>query len=192
MRARFAFLVLPYAAYGLVQACGGSTGTGVDASTDVTMGNDAPNNGNDAATNDVSQPMDTGTTDTGSTDASDGGVDSGSTGITTWGCGTATVTSCALCIGHTQECVYCADNDASALAGNCVEQGTGCVGAGPNGYETCTCPGGDAGECPESNQVCLKITNTEYDCLTCGEYNGTNGLTCTGGGKCDAVDAGCL
>jgi len=191
MRARFAFLVLSCASYGIVQACGGSVGTGSDASTDVTVGNDAPNGGNDAS-NDVAQQNDTGATDTGApSDASDGGVDTGNTGITSWGCGTATVSDCSLCIGHTQVCVYCANTDASVLAGNCVEQGTGCVGAGPTGYQTCMCPGGDAGGCPESNQVCLMITGHDY-CLTCGEYTGTNGLTCENGGKCDDVDAGCL
>jgi len=193
MRARLAFLALSCVSYGIVQACGGSVGTGADASTDGTVGNDAPIS-NDAS-NDVTQPMDTGTTnDTGTpSDASDAGVDTGNPPITSWHCGTAVVTDCSLCIGYTQGCAYCADNDASVLLGTCVEQGTGCGNGIPMGYNLCACTH-DAGAatCPEPYQVCLPITVMNSVCDTCGAVTTTNGLTCENGGQCDAVDGGCL
>jgi hypothetical protein len=193
MRARLAFLVLSCVSYGLVQACGGEATTGIDASTDGSVGNDAPINGNDAS-NDVAQQMDTSPMDdTGTTsDASDGGApDTAGMGINSWTCGNTTVSDCSLCIGHTQTCVYCADNDASALSGVCVQFGTGCGNTIPMGSNLCACDK-DAGGCPEPYQVCLQITQTAGVCDTCGAVTTTNGLTCENGGKCDAVDGGCL
>ncbi len=191
MRVQLAFLALSCVSFGLAQACGGDTGVNIDASSDATVG-DSPNNGNDVNTSDVAQQNDTGTADTGTSDASDGGTqtDSGKTGITSWGCGNTTVTDCSLCIGHTQPCVFCETADASVLAGNCVQQGTGCFNGAPTGYQVCGCPSGDAGQCPWPDQVCVSFNG--HFCLTCGEFNQTNGLTCENGGKCDAVDGGCL
>lgn len=181
MRIRLAFLVLSCVSYAAVQGCGGDNGTGNDASTtDGTVG-DGPSNGNDAS-NDVAQQNDSGSSDTG---ASDGGAaDSGNT-IGSWMCGTATVSDCAQCIGHTQTCVYCGIADGSALAGNCVQQGTSCFMGAPMGYQTCRC--GDASPCPEGDQLCFGAR-----CFTCGEIPETNGQTCENGGKCDSADGGCL
>jgi len=190
MRARLAFLVLSCVSYGAVQACGGEATTGGDASTDGSVGNDAPISGNDAG-NDVAQQMDTGTSDTGTpSDASDAG-DTGTNPISIWTCGNVTVADCSLCIGHTQGCAYCADNDASVLVGTCVQQGTGCGNGIPMGYNLCACPK-DAGACPEPYQVCLPLTMANSVCDTCGAVPMTNGLTCENGGKCDADDGGCL
>jgi hypothetical protein len=190
MRIRMAFLVLSYVPYAIIQGCGGDSGVNIDASTDGTV-SDSPNMGNDAS-NDVAQQNDTGMgNDTGTgSDASDASMESGSTGILSWGCGNATVSSCALCIGHTQPCVYCETKDASVLAGNCVQEGTSCFMGAPMGYGNCPCPGNDAGGCPEPYQVCFAFMGGQ--CGTCGEIPETNGLTCENGGKCDSVDGGCL
>jgi hypothetical protein len=191
MRARLAFLALVgVSTIGAVR-CGGDNGVNLDASTDGTSGNDSPSVGD--ASNDVGMGNDTSTgNDTGTSDASDGGaMDTGSTGITNWGYGTATVSDCSQCVGHTQPCVYCGTADASSLAGNCVQQGTGCYGGAPTGYGICTCAGGNVALCPEAYQVCLAFGQGHY-CLTCGEFNQTNGLTCENSGKCDAMDGGCL
>ncbi len=191
-RVRLAWVVLSCVTYGLVR-CGGESTGGDGGGPDVTT-MDSPSPGPDAS-NDVAQQQDTGGNDTGTgSDASDAGTDSsdgGGSNINQWTCGTAVVTDCSLCIGHTQACVYCDNMDASVLSGICVEQGTGCGNTIPMGYNLCACPK-DAGACPEPYQVCLPITMMNSVCDTCGAVTTTNGLTCENGGKCDAVDGGCL
>jgi hypothetical protein len=195
MRIKLAWAFLSCAAYALVR-CGGDNGVNLDGGLDVTMNDVTPGSdaSNDVMQNDTGNPNDTGTgTDTGGSDASDGGtaMDSGGSNIGSWTCGNATVTDCSQCIGHTQPCVYCANMDASALAGICVQQGTGCGNGTPTGYNLCKC-NTDAGVCPEAYQVCL-FAGTAYSvCDTCGAVNQTNNLTCKSGGKCDAFDGGCL
>jgi hypothetical protein len=182
----------------VAQACGGETGTvdgGVDGATndgtfDVAPQNDA---GSDVNSGSDTGSSDTGTTDSSTTDASDGGTtDSGGTNIGSWTCGTATVSDCSACIGHTMPCVYCANADASVLAGVCVITAGGCGTSMPNGYNLCRC-NADAGACPEPFQVCLNPGGppTNDVCDTCGAVPLTNGLTCENGGKCNAADGGC-
>ena len=178
----------------VAQACGGDVGNvdggpdGApnDATLDVAQQNDSGSDVNN--TNDTG-PGDTGT-DTG-TDASDGGTtpDSGNLGITSWGCGTATVSDCSACIGHDEPCVYCDNADASAHAGVCVQPGTGCGNSAPNNSGLCACPH-DAGSCPAAYQVCLAF-GPQGVCDTCGAVMQTNGLKCENGGTCNANDGGC-
>ena len=182
----------------VAQACGGSTDTddgGLDSSSDdATTTPDTSTPPPDGSVEDVVTP-DSGTDDTGTADASDGSTspDTGGKPITSWTCGNATVSDCAQCIGHTQTCVYCEDNDASVVAGQCVQEGTGCGNGIPQGYNLCTCPHTDGGvsACPEPYQVCLYLgpQNQPGVCDTCGAVPTTNGLTCESGGKC-AADSG--
>ncbi len=174
------------------QACGGTDAI-IDGGTDGAIDDvttidvvTAQDSGADVVNND-----DTGTTDSGG-DATDGGTTIDSGLIKTWGCGSTTVTDCSLCIGHSMPCVYCANADASTLAGACVQEGTGCGGSTPNGYDLCACSK-DAGAsvCAESFEVCLPAGGPYYVCDTCGAVNTTNGLTCENGGKCNATDGGC-
>lgn len=188
----------------VAQACGGDDSSNVDGSADG-----APSDGTVA---DVNSNPDTGS-DTGSdtgTDTGTGGdtgsdtgtgMDAGGGKITQWMCGNATVSDCTQCIGHTQPCVLCNTMDASDLQGSCVQSGTTCgVGGFMAQFQQCPCPTKDASACPEPFQVCY-TTGGMFGgsvCLTCGEpaggfmMNATNGLTCENGGKCDAVDGGCL
>ncbi len=190
---RWVLLSLSVGSIVVAQACGGSTATddgGVDSSTnDVTTTQD-----------NFVPPQDTGVEDNfvppqdaGTGDASDASTapDTGGNPITSWTCGSTTVSDCAQCVGHTQTCVYCETNDASVLSGACVQLGTGCGGSIPQGFNLCPCPK-DAGACPEPYLVCLQVTQQQSVCDTCGAVQTTNGLTCQNGGKCDAVDGGCL
>jgi hypothetical protein len=190
MRVKLAWGILSCVAYALVR-CGGAVGADLDGGQDVTTKDvsSGPDASNDVVQqNDTGNPSDTGT----GSDATDGGAPDSGSNINQWTCGSATVTSCSQCIGHTQACVYCANMDASALAGNCVQQGTGCGTGIPTGYNLCRCPD-DAGSCPEAYQVCLPFGGPGNGvCDTCGAVNQTNNLNCQGGGKCDAVDGGCL
>ena len=167
MRVRVVFLALSCFAFGLVQACGDDTTTPPDGSADVTV-------------TDTGTTQDTGTQDTGTTD---GG---GPTGLT-FVCDVdgGTVTSCAQCTGFPQECVYCDQADASSFAGHCLAANQPCNGGAPNNFGACGC-GTDAGNCPESFQVCRA-----QQCRTCGESGNTDGLTCKNGGTCNANDGGC-
>lgn len=182
----------------IAQACGGTTDTddgGLDSSTnDVVTTQD-----NFVPPQDSAPPDDVAIPDSGPDDVvtvPDSGPDTGGKPITSWTCGNATVSDCTQCIGHTQTCVYCADNDASVVNGTCVQTGTGCGNTTPQGFNLCACPHTDGGvsACPEPYQVCLYLgpQNQPGVCDTCGAVNTTNGLTCQGGGKCDAVDSGCL
>ncbi|HEY2368155.1 MAG TPA: hypothetical protein VGH87_17270, partial [Polyangiaceae bacterium] len=120
----------------IAQACGGTTDTddgGLDSSTnDVVTTQD-----NFVPPQDGSSPDDVVTIpDAGPDDVvtvPDSGPDTGGKPITSWTCGNATVSDCAQCIGHTQTCVYCADNDASVVSGTCVQTGTGCGNTTPQG-----------------------------------------------------------
>jgi len=190
---RLVLLSLSVGSIVIAQACGGTTDTGddsgLDSSTnDVTTNPDVSNNP-DTGGSDVTVP-DSGTIDTGTGDASDGGTtpDSGGKPITSWTCGNATVSDCSQCIGHTQTCVYCENGDASVVSGVCVQFGTGCGNTIPQNFNLCPCPK-DAGACPEPYQVCLQVTQQQSVCDTCGAVQTTNGLTCENGGKC-AADAG--
>lgn len=200
MRRRFFVIGLSVGSVMVAQGCGGSTadddggnqdGSMNDGTLDVTPQNDA---GSDVTVGDDTGTPDTGPPDSSMVDASDGAPDTGSTGINTWACGNATVSNCTACIGHTMPCVYCGNMDASALSGVCVITGGGCGASAPMGYNLCRCSGGDAGICPEGFQVCLNPGGppTNDVCDTCGAVTTTNGLTCENGGKCDAVDGGCL
>ncbi|HEX4514211.1 MAG TPA: hypothetical protein VH054_11765 [Polyangiaceae bacterium] len=182
----------------IAQACGGTTDTddgGLDSSTnDVVTTQD-----NFVPPQDGSSPDDVVTIpDAGPDDVvtvPDSGPDTGGKPITSWTCGNATVSDCAQCIGHTQTCVYCADNDASVVSGTCVQTGTGCGNTTPQGFNLCACPHTDGGvsTCPEPYQVCLYLgpQNQPGVCDTCGAVNTTQGLTCNGGGKCAADSGAC-
>ena len=178
-----------YPLIAIVVACGGTTDTddgGLDASTNDV--NTTPDNFTpppDSGVQDVVTPPDGGPDD--ASDASDAPTtpDTGGKPITSWTCGSTTVSDCSQCVGHTQTCVYCSDTDASAVSGVCVQFGTGCGNTAPNGYNLCTCPH-DAGSCPEPYLVCLPLSQTQGVCDTCGAVNTTNGLTCQSGGKCAA------
>ncbi len=184
----------------VAQACGGTTDTGDDgggvdsSANDVTTQPDNFTPPPDAGLEDVVTTPDTGTGDAG-TDASTT-PDSGGKPITSWTCGNATVSDCSQCVGHTQTCVYCDNNDASVVSGTCVQFGTGCGNTIPQGFNLCPCPKTDGGvsACPEPDQVCLVFGQQQQQgvCDTCGAVQQTNGLTCQSGGKCDAVDGGCL
>jgi hypothetical protein len=197
MRVRLVIGGLSIGSVLVAQACGGTTDTGdggFDGSpNDATI--DVPIQQNDTGTSDVTVNPDTGPgNDAGP--GNDGAVDAGpdtSTNISIWVCGTVTVADCSLCTGHTMPCAYCANADASTLAGACVEQGGGCGGTIPMGYNLCRCSNGDAGPCPEAFQVCLNAGGppTNDVCDTCGAVTTTNGLTCENGGKC-TLDAGCM
>jgi hypothetical protein len=193
---RLVLLSLWVGSIAVAQACGGTTETddgGVDSSTnDVIMTPDNSQPPPDSGDQDVVTNPDTGTGDAGTGDASDATTtpDTGGKPITSWTCGNTTVTDCAQCIGHTQTCVYCQNNDASVLSGACVQFGTGCGNTIPNGFNLCSCPK-DASTCPEPYLVCLQVTQQQSVCDTCGAVQNTNGLTCQNGGKCDAVDGGC-
>jgi hypothetical protein len=197
---RWVLLSLWVSSIVVAQACGGSTDTGDDGGADSSA-NDAttqPDNFTpppDAGLEDVVTTPDTGTTDSSTTDASTT-PDSGGKPITSWTCGNATVSDCSQCIGHTQTCVYCNNQDASVVSGTCVQTGTGCGNGIPQGFNLCACPKGDGGvsACPEPYQVCLVFGQQQQQgvCDTCGAVQNTNGLTCENGGKCDAVDGGCL
>lgn len=187
MRYQPALVVLSLFGYAVAQGCGGSS--------DDTNPNDGGNDTTtvDSPTNDVAV-MDTGTNDTGTDDtgsdagtdsATDAGQDSGPN-ISIWMCGTATVTDCSQCTGFTEPCAYCNIMDASVLSGACVQTHTSCANVIPNGFQDCLC--GDAGPCPENDQVCTAFGR----CHTCEDTNTNNGLACHGGGTCDYADGGCL
>jgi hypothetical protein len=199
MRFHLLFLVGTVAALGCVEACGGDTTDGgadsggpdttttdvtppIDTGTDTTTTTDAPD--------DTTTVTDTGTTDGGGTDASDGGAqDSGLVTLTSWQCGSVTVSDCTQCTGYTQPCVYCATGfqDAAAYTGVCVITHSNCLNAIPNGYQDCPC-NNDASTCVESYQIC----NNQNRCHTCEDNNNNTGLTCQNGGTCNATDGGCL
>jgi hypothetical protein len=198
---RWVLLSLGVGAVTVAYACGGTTDTGddggVDSSTDGTTAPDNFNPPPDSGSDVVTTP-DTGTGDAGSGDASDASTtpDGGGKPITSWTCGNATVSDCSQCVGHTQTCVYCNNQDASVVSGTCVQFGTGCGNGIPQGFNLCPCPKTDGGAsaCPEPYQVCLVFGQQQQQgiCDTCGAVQNTNGLTCENGGKCDAVDGGCL
>ncbi len=187
MRLRIAFVALACCSYSLAQ-CGGNTDDG-DAGPDGTTV-DVFQQQDTGGGQDVITPDDTGTGDETSTDAGSDVTDAAKTpdtGIGTWQCGSATVTSCTACIGYTQPCVYCAVADASLLSGVCIQTGTNCLNAIPsNQYQDCVCA--DAAACPEAFQVCT----TNGRCHTCSDQSSNNNLTCENGGKCDYADGGCL
>ncbi len=192
---RIALLSLWVGSIVIAQACGGTTDTddgGLDSSTnDVAAQDNFVPPQDSAPPDDVVTIPDSGPGDTGV--PIDAGPDTGGKTITSWTCGNATVTDCAQCIGHTQTCVYCADNDASVVNGTCVQTGTGCGNTIPQGFNLCTCPKGDGGvsACPEPYQVCLPVTQQQSVCDTCGAVVTTNGLTCENGGKCAADSGNC-
>ena len=180
MRVRIVLVALSCFSFGLVQACGDDTTTPPDGSTDGTV-NDAP--GQDVVT------QDTGTQDTGTGDSAtgDGGGTDGGGGTLTYVCDVdgGTVTSCAQCTGFPEPCAYCDTADASNVVGHCLQQGQNCGGGAPNNFGACGC-GTDAGNCPESYQVCRA-----QGCRTCGESGNTDGLACKGGGSCTANTGTC-
>ncbi len=185
MRFRASFLVVSFVSYAVAQGCGGSTDSQGPPDSSVDSSSNDTGNGNDTSTNDTGT-NDTGTGNDAGSDASDAGTDTGTT-IGTWTCGNATVTDCSQCIGFTQPCVYCAVTDASVQSGACVQEHTNCFNGGiPNGFADCPCTA--ATQCPDDFQVCTQAGR----CHTCEDNNGNNGLTCKNGGKCDAVDGGCL
>jgi len=193
---RFVLLSLSVGSIVIAQACGGTTDTddgGQDSSTnDVTTNPDVftnPDTGGPDGTVDDTGTGDAGT-DSGTVDANEAGPDTGGQPITTWTCGTATVSDCSKCIGHSMPCVYCQTADASVVSGVCVQDGTGCGNTTPQGFGLCSCPK-DAGTCPEPYLVCLQVTQTQSVCDTCGAVQNTNGLTCQNGLKCNATDGGC-
>ncbi len=192
MRLRTAFLGLTSACWVFAQACGGDSGTDLDGGSDGTV-NDVVSQP-DTSGNDVVQPQDTGTDDTSTgndgsttTDASDAGTQA-DTGITSWKCGSVTVSDCAQCTGFTQTCVYCLafQADAAPLSGVCVQEGTNCLNSIPQGYQDCPC-NNDASACPEGFQVCTQ----QGRCHTCTDNLQNNGLKCEDGKTCVA-DAGCM
>ena len=184
MRVRIVFLALSCFSFGLVQACGDDTTTPPDGSTDGTV-TDAP--GADVVAQDTGT-QDTGTGDsaTGDSGGNDGGTTDSGGGSLSYVCDVdgGTVTSCAQCTGFTQPCAYCDTADASNVVGHCVAQGGNCAAAAPNNFGACGC-GTDAGNCPESYEVCRS-----QSCRTCGE-NQTNGLACKGGGSCTSNTGTC-
>ena len=195
---RWALLSLWVGSIVVAQACGGTTDTGDGgddaAANDVTtFDNFVPPQ--DTGTGDVFTTPDTGVSDGGTEAALDAAPDSGGKPISSWTCGNATVSDCAQCIGHTETCVYCANNDASVVSGTCVQSGTGCGNGIPQGFNLCACPKGDGGAsaCPEPYQVCLTFGQQQQQgvCDTCGAVNTTNGLTCQNGGKCSADSGTC-
>jgi len=138
--------------------------------------------GTDAA-NDTAQPMDSAT----DTTVKDAGVDVGTdAGSLTFACQGGPVSDCSQCTGAPEPCVYCANGNPSAFAGACVAANTNCLTAAPNGFQDCACI--NPSNCPESYQVCTGAGH----CHTCEDNNSNNGLTCKSGGKCDALDGGCL
>ncbi len=197
---RWMLLSLSVGATVVAYACGGTTDTtddgGVDSSTnDATTNPDNFNPSPDTGVQDVVTIPETGTGDAGTSDGSTT-PDGGGKPITSWTCGNTTVSDCSQCTGHTETCVYCNNQDASVLSGTCVQFGTGCGNGIPQGFNLCPCPKTDGGvsACPEPDQVCLVFgqQNQPGVCDTCGAVQQTNGLTCQSGGKCDAVDGGCL
>ncbi len=192
MRLRTAFLGLSCFCWGFAQACGGDSGVNLDGSTDGTVQNDVtpppPDSGNDVVNIPDTGPGDTGT-DTGTTQdgSTDGGVqDSGTANITSWQCGSVTVSDCSQCTGFQQPCAYCNFADASVLKGVCTQMYTGCQNAIPNGYQDCPCQ--DASTCIEGYQVCTQFGGR---CHTCTDNTQNAGLKCENGGTC-SPDAGCL
>ncbi len=191
-----AFLLgLSCVCWSLTQACGGDTGSGLDGSTDGTVGNDVNNpppdsGGQDVVNNNDTGTSDTGTNDTGTSDASDGGTITDS-GIA-YRCGdSGTVTDCSQCTGFIQPCVYCAFTDASVHEGICTPFHTNCFNALPPNSAFVDCPcNNDASTCPESYQVC--VGGGGGRCHTCSDQTGNNGLKCENGGTCDYTDGGCL
>jgi hypothetical protein len=193
MRARVLLVAISCVSWAIVEACGGSTDDTLDGSTDGTTETTPPPP--DSGGNDVVNPDDTGTGDTGTTDgggdamptdASDGGAQDSGTTIGTWKCGATTVTNCSQCTGYTQPCVYCAVTDASVLSGVCTLINSNCYTTIPTGYGDCACA--DASTCPESYQVCTNFGR----CHTCSDSTQNNGLSCENGGTCDSADGGCL
>lgn len=191
MRVRFVFTGFVCCSWALAQACGGDSGTDIDGGDDGTVADvvTQPDNFvNDVVTNpdtgDDSSTADGGT-DGATTDASDGsaGFD---TGIAQWTCGSVKVSDCSQCTGFTQPCVWCNFQDASVITGACVQTGTNCSNAIPQGFQSCLCPG-DASTCPENFQIC---TN-QGRCHTCTDSTFNNGLTCEDGKTCQIDAGGC-
>lgn len=187
MRIRLISTSLLCASWALAQACGGDTGTGLDGGDDGTVPDvfqQPDTSGNDVVTNPDTGPVDDSGTDTGTTtDASDGGTTI-DTGIAQWNCGSVKVSDCSQCTGFTQPCAYCNFQDASVITGSCVQQGTNCQAAIPQGFQDCPCA--DASTCIEGFQVCTAFGR----CHTCTDNPQNNGLKCEDGLTCQA-DAGC-
>jgi hypothetical protein len=132
---------------------------------------------------DVTQPGDSGRDS--SADAGNDAPVTPDAGSLAFGCGNGTVTSCDQCNGMPEPCVYCAQGNATMLAGECVAAGTSCMGAIPNGFVFCQC-GVTPNTCPETYQVCRN-----GGCRTCSE-SATNAFhACKGGGQCNPADGGC-
>lgn len=193
MRLPYALAALSCVCWSFAQACGGDGAVDLDGSTDGTTGGDTVTPPPDSGGQDVVVIDDTGTGDTGTTDAGDAGTtpDSSSGGLA-YRCGFdgGTVTDCSQCVGATQPCAFCGTADASVILGVCTALHTNCFNAIPsNQYQDCPCPA-DAGACPESYQICA--TGGGGRCHTCSDQNTNNGMKCENGGTCDYVDGGCL
>jgi hypothetical protein len=117
-------------------------------------------------------------------DASDGATTI-DTGIAQWSCGSVKVSDCSQCIGFTQPCAYCNVQDASVITGSCVQTGTNCQNAIPQGFQDCPCA--DASTCIEAFQVCTAFGR----CHTCTDSTQNNGLKCEDGLTCAADAGGC-